>query len=188
MRGAARVRAASECTLVTAEGLVGGAFGVVYARLRSGDRQPLTGLLDELMGMIALQYLGSRAARREQRRPAPAPRPAPRGGRVSAHMEKDPLDEVNMRLTYRTARVLACIAELGERGSGASNRAVAESAGVTDLGQISKLLRRLERLGLAVNTGGGHQSGAPNAWELTPLGRQVAQRLSVLTFDREQAA
>ncbi len=175
---------ASECTLVTAEGLVGGAFGVVYARLRSGDRQPLTGLLDELMGMIALQYLGARAARREQRRPAPAPRPVPCGGRASAQMEKDPLDEVNMRLTYRTARVLACIAAR----PGASNRAVAESAGVTDLGQISKLLRRLERLGLAINTGGGHQSGGPNAWKLTPLGDQIAQRLSVLTLDRNQAA
>ena len=56
----------AECTLVTAEGLVGGALGVVYARLRGGDRRPLTGLLGELMGMIALQYLGPRAARREQ--------------------------------------------------------------------------------------------------------------------------
>ncbi len=178
-----------ECTLVTAEGLVGGALGVVYARLRGGDRRPLTGLLDELMGMIALQYLGSRAARREQRRPAPAPRPAPsRSGPVSAHAEKDPLDEVDMRLTYRTARVLECIAELGGRGSAPSNRVVAEGAGVTDPGQISKLLRRLERLGLAVNTGGGHLSGEPNAWALTPLGVQVAQRLSVLTCDREEAA
>jgi AcrR family transcriptional regulator/DNA-binding MarR family transcriptional regulator len=173
-----------ECTLVTAEGLVGGAFGVVYARLRGGDDRPLTGLLDELMGMIALQYLGARAARREQRRPAPAPRPAPRGGQVSARMEKDPLDEVDMRLTYRTARVLGCIAER----PGASNRAVAERAGVTDLGQISKLLRRLERLGLAVNTGGGHQSGEPNAWKLTQLGREVAQRLSVLASDQIEAA
>ncbi len=177
-----------ECTLVTAEGLVGGALGVVYARLRSGDERPLTGLLDELMGMIALQYLGARAARREQRRPTPAPRPVSRGERVTPRMERDPLDEVNMRLTYRTARVLACIAELGGRGSGPSNRAVAESAGVTDLGQISKLLRRLERLGLAVNTGGGHQSGEPNAWELTALGGQVARRLSVLTRDRTEAA
>ncbi len=179
-----------ECTLVTAEGLVGGVLGVVYARLRGGDRRPLTGLLDELMGMIALQYLGSRAARREQCRPAPAPvsRPAPRSGPVSAHAERDPLDEVDMRLTYRTARVLECIAELGARGSGPSNRAVAESAGVTDPGQISKLLRRLERLGLAVNSGGGHQSGEPNAWQLTPLGAKVARRLSVLTCDREQAA
>ena len=96
---------------MTAEGLVGGALGVVYARLRGGDRRPLTGLLDELMGMIALQYLGPRAARREQRRPAPPPYPALRGERVSLDAEGDPLDEVNMRLTYRTARVLACIAE-----------------------------------------------------------------------------
>ena len=173
-----------ECTLVTAEGLVGGAFGVVYARLRGGDRRPLAGLLDELMGMIALQYLGARAARREQRRPAPAPRPVPQGGQVSARMERDPLDEVRMRLTYRTARVLQCIAEQ----PGASNRAVAERAGVTDMGQISKLLRRLERLGLAMNTGGGHQSGGPNAWQLTQLGGEVARRLSVLALDRIEAA
>ena len=177
----------AECTLVTAEGLVGGALGVVYARLRGADGRPLTDLLDELMGMIALQYLGPRAARREQRRPPPAPavHRAPKvGWEVSAHAERDPLDEVNMRLTYRTARVLQCVSQLPL----ASNRAVAERAGVTDPGQISKLLRRLERLGLTVNTGGGHLSGEPNAWRLTPLGGQVAQRLSVLTRDREQAA
>jgi hypothetical protein len=162
-------------------------LGVVYARLRSGDPGPLTGLLDELMGMIALQYLGPRAARREQQRPAPAPRPVPDSGRASVGAERDPLDEVDMRLTYRTARVLESIAGLGGRGSAPSNRAVAESAGVTDPGQISKLLRRLERLGLAVNTGGGHQSGEPNAWKLTPLGNQVARRLSVLTLDRTEA-
>jgi AcrR family transcriptional regulator/DNA-binding MarR family transcriptional regulator len=176
-----------ECTLVTAEGLVGGVLGVVYARLRAGDRRPLTGLLGELTGMIALQYLGSRAARREQQRPAPAPVPhhAPKvGWEVSGLAERDPLDEVEMRLTYRTARVLGCIAER----PGASNRMVAEHAGVTDPGQISKLLRRLERLGLTVNTGGGHQSGEPNAWQLTPLGGQVAQRLSVLAHDRTEAA
>ena len=176
-----------ECTLVTAEGLVGGAFGVVYARLRGGDGGPLTGLLDELMGMIALQYLGPRAARREQRRPAPVPRPVAHSQRASVGAEKDPLDEVDMRLTYRTARVLECIAELSTSGSGPSNREVAESAGVSDPGQISKLLRRLERLGLAVNTGGGHQSGEPNAWKLTPLGHEVAQRLSILTLDRTEA-
>jgi AcrR family transcriptional regulator len=173
-----------ECTLVTAEGLVGGAFGVVYARLRGGDPGPLTGLLDELMGMIALQYLGPRAARREQRRPAPAPRPAPDSGQSSVGAERDPLDEVDMRLTYRTARVLQCITELSGQGSGPSNRSVAESAGVTDPGQISKLLRRLEGLGLTVNTGGGHLSGEPNEWKLTPLGGQVAQRLRVLTLDQ----
>ncbi len=174
-----------QCTLVTAEGLVGGAFGVVFARLRSGDQGSLTGLLEELMGMIALQYLGPRAARREQQRSAPAPRPAPRSlGGVGARGEPDPLGEVPMRLTYRTARVLQYIAERPL----ASNRMVGDHAGVTDPGQISKLLRRLERLGLVANTGGGHQSGEPNAWTLTPLGRKVSQRLGVLTLDRTEAA
>ena len=177
----------AECTLVTAEGLVGGALGVVYARLRSGDRRPLTGLLDELMWMIALQYLGARAARREQRRPAPAPVPrqAPKAEwEVSAHAERDPLDEVNMRLTYRTARVLQGVRE----HPGASNREIADSAGINDPGQVSKLLRRLERLGLLENHGLGHAQGEPNEWKLTSLGGQVAQRLSVLTRDRSEAA
>ncbi len=178
----------AECTLVTAEGLVGGALGVVYARLRSGDPRPLTDLLDELMGMIALQYLGPRAARREQRRPAPAPAPAQcqarkAGWEVSGHAERDPLDEVNMRLTYRTARVLEGVRE----HPGGSNRQIADRAGIADPGQVSKLLRRLERLGLLENHGLGHSQGEPNAWKLTPLGGQVARRLSVLTFDREAA-
>jgi AcrR family transcriptional regulator len=174
-----------DCTPVTAEGLVGGALGVVYARMRSRDPRPLTGLLDELMGMIALQYLGVRAARREQQRPAPAQRPTSQDREsVGAHAQRDPLVEVPMRLTYRTARVLQCIAE----GPGVSNRAVADRAGVSDPGQISKLLRRLERLGLAVNAGGGHLSGTPNAWELTALGSEVAQRLSSAAPGREVAA
>ena len=54
-----------------------------------------------------------------------------------------------MRLTYRTSRVLAGVAELGGRGSDPSNRQVGEYAGIADAGQVSKLLRRLERLGAA---------------------------------------
>jgi DNA-binding IclR family transcriptional regulator len=78
-----------------------------------------------------------------------------------------------MRMTYRTARVLAVIAER----PGVSNRAVAEHAGMHDQGQISKLLARLERLGLAENAGDGQAKGESNAWSLTRLGWQVAQRL-----------
>ena len=89
-----------------------------------------------------------------------------------------------MRLTYRTARVLECIAERPL----ASNRTVADRAGIADPGQISKLLRRLERLELVVNRGAGHVKGEPNAWRLTPLGRQVAQRLSVVALDRAEVA
>jgi AcrR family transcriptional regulator len=178
-------RHGEECTLVTAEGLVGGAFGVVYARLRGGDRRPLTGLLNELTGMIALQYLGARVARREQQRPAPSPhRLLPGRESESVWVGRDPLGDLPMRLTYRTARVLQCIAERPL----ASNRMVATRAGVADPGQISKLLRRLERLGLAVNAGGGHQNGEPNAWKLTSKGEQIARSIRMYSaLDQRRA-
>jgi AcrR family transcriptional regulator len=176
----------AQCTALTAEGLVGAAFGIVYARLLRGERAPLTDLFGELMGMIVLPYLGPAAARREQARPASglvavmgveSTPVEPRG-------ERDPLAGTRMRLTYRTARVLGCIA--GEPG--ASNRVIAEHAGVADAGQISKLLRRLERLGLVANTGGGHLSGEPNAWQLTEHGRQFAGQLSIHAGRRVEAA
>jgi AcrR family transcriptional regulator len=183
-----------QCTPLTAEGLVGAAFGIVYARLLRGERAPLTDLFGELMGMIVLPYLGSSQARREQARPVPAPVAAGSLGAapgrqgftapVPQGVERDPLAGTGMRLTYRTARVLACIA--GEPG--ASNRVVAEHAGVADPGQISKLLRRLERLGLVVNTGGGHLSGEPNAWRLTAQGSKVAGRLGIDAGQRVEAA
>ena len=56
-----------------------------------------------------------------------------------------------MRLTYRTALVLEEVAE----HPGVSNRVVAERAGISDQGQVSKLLARLEHLGLLANTGAG---------------------------------
>ncbi len=176
----------AQCTALTAEGLVGAAFGIVYARLLRGERAPLTDLFGELMGMIVLPYFGPAAARRERARPAPglvavaSEVTAP----MQPGMEHDPLAGTRMRLTYRTAQVLRCIA--GEPG--ASNRVVAEHAGVVDPGQISKLLRRLERLGLVVNTGGGHLSGEPNAWGLTAHGRQLTGRLSIDAGRRVEAA
>ncbi len=166
---------AADCTPLTAEGLVGAALGIVYARLVRGERRPLTELTGELMGMIVLPYLGPAVARREQARPSPVPERATRRrspGLLSVN--RDPLQEVPMRLTYRTARVLGCVAAQ----PGISNRAVADKAGVSDQGQISKLLARLERLGLVANGSVGHTRGEANAWALTALGREVAQRLA----------
>ena len=168
------------CSPLTAEGSVGAAFGIIHGRLLRGERAPLSGLLGELMGMIVLPYLGAAAARREQARPAPAVTPsASRGPTAHALADGDPLQGLPMRLTYRTARVLECVASQ----PGVSNRAVAGHAGIADQGQVSKLLARLERLGLVENTGAGHQLGAPNAWRLTLLGRGVALSLSVSDND-----
>jgi len=173
------------CTALTAEGVVGAAFAIVYARLLRGERKPLTGLLGELMGMIVLPYMGAAAARREQARPAPAgPVSAPAGPAAPASAVGDPLAGVSMRLTYRTARVLEGV---GDR-PGASNRMVAERAGIHDPGQVSKLLRRLESLGLLVNTGEGHAKGEPNAWGLTAKGRRVAQSIRVHAPGEREAA
>ena len=185
MRVAARVRGRLPAEL-TSEGLVGAAFSIVYARLLRGEHDPLSGLLSELMGMIVLPYLGPAAARREQARALPTPPVTPgahysNGASSSATVASDPLQGIPMRLTYRTARVLECVAEQ----PGASNRVLAEHAGITDQGQISKLLARLERLGLIANTGAGHSRGEANAWTLTPTGERVARSISAHTPEPE---
>jgi AcrR family transcriptional regulator/DNA-binding MarR family transcriptional regulator len=168
-----------ECPPLTAEGLVGAGFSLVYARLLRGEREPLTGLSGDIMGMVVLPYMGPAAARKEQSLgvSAGAVRPAAKAPSKAVKAESDPLAGIPMRLTYRTVRVLEVIA----REPGVSNRGVGERAGVSDQGQISKLLARLERLGLASNTGEGHTKGEPNAWTLTPTGRQVAQTIRIHT-------
>ncbi len=174
-------------TPLTAEGLVGAAFAIVYPRLPRGESEPLTGLLGELMAMIVLPYLGPAAARRERARPTPDAPAVASGTRSVARSARDPLADVNLRLTHRTATVLEGIAELGRRGADPSNRQVAAFAGVTDPGQISKLLRRLERLGLLVNTGAGHAKGEPNGWALTEKGQRVAHSIRMHAPEREAA-
>ncbi len=172
-----------DCPPLTAEGLVGAAFALVYARLLRRDSAPLTGLMGDLMGMIVLPYMGPAAVRREQARPAPAlVKPAARKTPSAGESDADVLADIPMRLTYRTMRVLETIAEY----PGISNRGVGERAGASDQGQISKLLTRLERLGLAVNTGVGHAKGEPNAWSLTSLGRRVTQTIRVHSQERER--
>ncbi len=88
-------------------------------------------------------------------------------------MARDPHTELPVRITYRTMRVLDVIA--GQPGL--SNNEVAERAGISDPGQVSKLLARLKGLGLIENTGAGQASGAANAWRLTGEGRALQRKL-----------
>jgi AcrR family transcriptional regulator len=177
------------CTPLTAEGVVGAASAILYARLLRRDGELLTGLLGELMAMIVLPYLGPAAARRERTRPVPVASPVAAGtGAVPARSARDPLADVNLRVTHRTARVLESIAELSGHGSDPSNQQVATFAGITDPGQISKLLRRLERLGLLLNTGAGHVKGEPNAWALTDKGQRVTHSIRTHARDQLEAA
>jgi AcrR family transcriptional regulator len=171
------VRAGRELPPLTAEGIVGAAFGVIYARLQQNQDGALKALLNPLMATVVLPYRGHAAAAKELRRVNPEPTT---GSSVGATDEAPitPSDihsaPVDFRLTVRTQTVLAAVGEMAGRGSDPSNRQIANAAGVVDKGQISKLLARLEGLGLLRNTGGETQ-GVPNAWRLTPRGEEIAR-------------
>jgi AcrR family transcriptional regulator len=164
--GANVARATEESPEVTAEGVAGAVFAVLHARLLARSHEPFVSLLGPLMSMIVLPYLGARAASGELTRKPPV---LPRRKRAPRRVARDPLEGLDMRLTYRTVRVLTFIGE----HPGASNREIAEGAGIADQGQISKLLTRLERLRLVNNTGEGQIRGASNEWRLTERGSQV---------------
>jgi AcrR family transcriptional regulator len=165
---------------LAAEGIVGGVLSIMYSRLLASPRSPtmrdldlggppasesdsLLALTGPLMSMIVLPYLGPAAARRELERPVPK-----RHG-AAPRSNGNPLRELQMRLTYRTVRVLLAVATQ----PGGSNRQIADAAEITDQGQISKLLARLHGLGLIHNMGAGYVRGAPNAWMLTAKGWEV---------------
>jgi AcrR family transcriptional regulator len=172
---------------LTAESLVGGSISVIHSRLVADDTRPaaqgsrtrpasqrLTGLVNPLMSMIVLPYLGPAAARKELDRPVPIPRSSAKSS--NGHLPvpaSDPFRGLPIRITFRTVRVLATVGALGGRGVDPSNREIGQDAGVTDQGQMSKLLHRLEKAGLIENHGKGQVRGEANAWRLTPQGHGV---------------
>jgi DNA-binding MarR family transcriptional regulator len=70
-------------------------------------------------------------------------------------------------------RVLQTIAE----HPGTSNRQVGRVAGIDDPGQISKLLARLQKIGLIEKTA-PPVKGASNAWALTGKGAEVQRAIA----------
>jgi AcrR family transcriptional regulator/DNA-binding MarR family transcriptional regulator len=185
-RGGREPAATREPGPVVAEGVVGAVVAVLYTRLlarggggASGYAEPgpdepgLIELHGELTSLILLPYLGVSAAGRELRRPAPPTR-APSVSPDRQPTGRSMLGAPGSRLTYRTVRVLQAIADL----PGASNREVAERAGIVDQGQISKILSRLEEQGLVDNRGGSEAvRGTPNSWWLTDRGEALEREL-----------
>ncbi len=90
----------------------------------------------------------------------------------SAPASEDALIGLNMRLTYRTMRVITAVAA----HPGGSNRVIARAADIGDQGQISKLLMRLRKLGLLENRA-VPVKGEPNAWFLSASGERVERLL-----------
>ncbi len=169
--GRKEAKVSAEPPPLTAQSTVGGVVSVLHARILEEDPAPLIDLLNPLMSMIVHPYLGPAAARRELEHHVPPPKLA-----SSGHAPKppsDPFRDLPIRLTFRTARVLAAIGSQ----PGASNRQIADAAGVADQGQISRLLNRLEGFALIENRGQGHTKGEPNAWMLTSRGQGITQAI-----------
>jgi AcrR family transcriptional regulator len=170
-RGRSEAKANREPPPLTAEGTVGAVFSVIHARILevatspSAAVQPLVELVGPLMATIVQPYLGTAAARRELALPPPAPSTEAR------RLPTDPFKDLPIRLTYRTVLVLRSIAEK----PGASSKRIALAAGITDPGQTSRLLTRLQRTGLIGDTGVGPAKGQARAWTLTERGRDILQ-------------
>jgi AcrR family transcriptional regulator len=163
-------RGAVQPDRLVAEGVVGAVLAVIHARMLQRDGRSLNALLNPLVGIIVLPYLGAAAAERERARPAPKTSKRP-------PLHGDPLRQLDMRLTYRTIRVLVAISA----NPSANNREVSGAAGIADQGQISKLLSRLQSLGLIHNGATAHAKGEPNAWTLTAKGEGVIEVVSTQT-------
>jgi hypothetical protein len=113
-------------------------------------------LAPSLMAFIMAQHPGSRANPNVKRTAG--------ANDVDSQLQRFPV-----RVTYRSTRVLDAIGD----SPGLSNRDVADAAGLSDEGQTSRLLRRLEERGLVQNVGVGHPCGGANAWLLTTYGERV---------------
>jgi AcrR family transcriptional regulator len=140
---------------LTAELVVGGVVAVLRRRVLEEPRTPFVELAPSLMAFIMAQYPGASAN--------------VRAGRGAAKDQDAHLQCLPVRVTYRTTRVLSAI----EDAPGLSNRDIAEAAGLTDEGQTSRLLRRLEERRLVQNVGLGQTHGGANAWLLTAYGERV---------------
>jgi AcrR family transcriptional regulator len=152
---------------LTAHTVVAGAVSVVHERLLSTPAPgPLTELAGPLASMIVFPYRGPAAAARELKRPAR--RPATRGA-AKEPRRSVPLEALDNRLTYRTVRVLDFVA----RHPGANNREVAVGVGISDQGQISKLVARLASQGLIENAMQTAGRGLANEWRITTAGEAI---------------
>jgi AcrR family transcriptional regulator len=151
---------------LTAETIVSGAVNVVQTRLMRYEQVRMMQLVNPLMSVVVHPYLGPAAAADELARPTPRIRKRQRTAATGTVVSDLP-----PRLTYRTIRVLMVIGAT----PGACNRDIAQASGISYDGQISRLLSRLEALGLAMNA--DTRVPPANSWHLTAKGSKVERAL-----------
>jgi AcrR family transcriptional regulator len=153
-----------------AEAVVGAVVSILHGRLLEVPVPPLLPMCGSLMSVIVLSYLGAEAAREELTRPLPQPGRGTATG-VPAYVAGSPCVAAlpaRARMNPRTMQLLGLIDARPE----ISSRDVAFAVGIRDPSQVSRLLARLERLGL-VTDGSSERSGRRKAWRLTAAGADV---------------
>ena len=168
---------------LTEEAVVSAVLGMLHARVAApgwgdaaGTAPPLVVLVGPLMALILVPYVGAKTASKELFAPAlrmlrPGEAPA---GVPWAELPEE-LADLPRGVTNLTAATIVFIGQINERGGAASNRDVSWATGDTDAGQMSKLLQRLEAMGLIENTTDhGNGRGRANEWRLTARGRELA--------------
>jgi len=153
-------------------------LSVIRARMLKGQSAPLAELAPSLMRQIIEPYLGRGAAK--------ADRP-----HVEPEMAQTPVrpEVLPMRPHPRPVLALQMIASTPHL----SNQQVGVAIGIDNDGggQISQLLRLLQRRGLIENTSPNRRRAEPNAWLLTPYGHRALELLTGKTAPtsvREHAA
>jgi AcrR family transcriptional regulator len=177
----------SQVNPLAAAGVVESILGILHAQLLDGSNGSLVELLGPLMGLIGAIYLGPHAAAVERERGDAHARVLLAARRQRASVPAvSPVEVPGVLRDPRAHRARECLHHLAGN-PGASNMQIATAVGIARREQISKLLARLDALGLLVKCAG--PPGTPNAWSLTPHGRRVAGALQShrKTEDRESA-
>jgi DNA-binding IclR family transcriptional regulator len=158
---------------LTAQAVVNGALGVLSERLSQPRPGRVVELAAPLMSFTVLPFLGVAAARRElagRREGADV---------VDSAGDLDVLRDSGGRVNPRASLALSVIGA----DPGLNNKQVASRAGVINGGHASRLLGRLERLGLIENTRACDRRFGSKAWTLTSAGEKVQSAI-----ERETAA
>jgi AcrR family transcriptional regulator len=156
---------------LAAEGAMASVLGIIYTHIVTGWPTPLIDLLGPLVGLVAAQYLPSRAVASEIERGEELARKIQA---TSGHTIRTRVAIPAVLSNPNAHRARRCVLFLGEHPQ-ASNREIASGIGVAHASQISKLLSCLlsERLVAKHSAGAGKR----NAWWLTSRGEEVLRAL-----------
>lgn len=180
-RGREQAHASVEPPEFTAEGSVASVAGILHTRLVTGEAPPFIGMLGQLVGLVVAPYLDPHDVVREIERGEEMARVIAQERSFSSSSSYARV-RIPAGLRHPGAyRARSCLIFLAAN-PGASNKAVAAGVGISHLGQVSELLKRLAGNGLLIKHSGG--AGRPNAWWLTPHGEQVAPMLAERRSDR----